>query len=78
MDGELELKTEPAIFRTTSLVKVRKDIFSVENLTDNVDISWSKAECGEWRVKESESETNVTFYNKNELEVCFDSPDFGD
>ena len=47
VDGELDVKTKPAIFRTKSLLKDRQKVFSVElnNPTDKVDISWSKVEC---------------------------------
>ena len=43
----MDVKTEPAIFRTKSLFKDQKEVFSVElnNLTEKVDISWSKVEC---------------------------------
>ena len=81
-DGELDVKTKTAIFRTKSLFKDRKKVFSVvpNNLTDKVDISWRKVECAtgyklEWRVGESEKETNVTYYNGNVLGTSLDSPE---
>jgi hypothetical protein len=81
VDGELDVKTQPAIFRTKSLFKDQKEVFSVKlnNLTDKVDLSWSKVECAtgyklEWRVGK-ENQTNVTFYNENQLGASLDSPE---
>ena len=75
-------KKQPAIFRTKSLFIDQKEVFSVElkNLTDKVDVSWSRVECAtgyklEWRVGESVNQTNVTFYNATELGVSLDSPE---
>ena len=50
------------------MLKDQKEVFSVvlNNLTNKAEIGWRKVECAtgyklEWRVGESENQTNLTF-----------------